>query len=82
VKQNWPEGVKAIFGIKKIPGYVGGKSEVQSLIFNKNNWSIQKAKNWLVNIFVFVNMIQKNMVSLQYQILLNQLKNIYVWRFC
>ena len=47
MKQNWPEGVKAIFGIKKIPGYVGGKSEVQSLIFDKNNWSIQKAKNWL-----------------------------------
>ena len=45
--QNWPKGVKAIFGIKKTPGFVGGKSEIQSLIFSKVDWSVAKVKNWL-----------------------------------
>ena len=45
--QNWPKGVKAIFGIKKTPGFVGGKSEIQSLIFSKVDWSVARVKSWL-----------------------------------
>lgn len=45
--QNWPKGIKAVFGIKKTPGFVGGKSEIQTLLFNKATWSPSKIKNWL-----------------------------------
>lgn len=47
MKQNWPKGIKVIFGIKQVPGFVGGKSEIQSLIFSKKIWSPAKVKSWL-----------------------------------
>ncbi len=47
MKTNWPKGVKAIFGIKQVPGFVGGKSEIQSLLFLRNVWSLSKVTAWL-----------------------------------
>jgi superfamily II DNA/RNA helicase len=40
--KGFPEGVNAIFGIKE-----GGGSEIQSIRFAKDKWTVERAKEWL-----------------------------------
>ncbi len=41
--ENFPDGISAIFGIKD------GKSEIQSLRFDRKKWSPAEARQWLKN---------------------------------
>lgn len=42
-----PDGISIIYGIRRVKGPRGGRSEIQSIRFNKNLWSPAKAKTWL-----------------------------------
>lgn len=42
-----PQGVKFIYGIRRRKGPLGGRSEVQSVIFHQDYWSPVEAKRWL-----------------------------------
>ena len=45
--RNLPTGVKFLYGVKKERGPKGGRTSIQSILFDKAKWSVEKAKDWL-----------------------------------
>ncbi len=48
-RENWPAGVKAVYGFPRGTRREAGRgaSEIQSLLFEKSKWTPSKAKDWL-----------------------------------
>lgn len=46
-KNKFGKGIDAVFGIKRLVGEKGGKTELQSIRFDKDTFSKEQAKEWL-----------------------------------
>lgn len=56
------EGVKFVIGFKK-----GGGSEVQTVIFNKEKWTVEKARKWLADNDMKVSAVDETEDSLRFR---------------